>query len=53
VDELYLRILSRLPGEQERQAARDYLADSKRSPAEAVCDLAWALINTTEFLVKH
>ncbi len=53
VDELYLRILSRLPREQERQAAREYLADSKRSPSEAVCDLAWALINTTEFLVKH
>lgn len=53
VDELYLRILSRFPTEQETRVARDYLSDPKRSPAESVCDLAWALINTTEFLVKH
>lgn len=53
VDELYLRILSRFPTGQEAQVARDYLADPKRSPADSVCDLAWALINTTEFLVKH
>lgn len=53
VEELYLRILSRFPTEQEAQVAREYLSDPKRGPAESVCDLAWALINTAEFLVKH
>jgi hypothetical protein len=53
VDELYLRILSRFPTEQERQKAGNYLASVKRKPAESVCDLAWALINSTEFIMKH
>jgi hypothetical protein len=53
VDELYLRILSRFPTEQERQKAGNYLTSVKRKPAESVCDLAWALINSTEFIMKH
>jgi hypothetical protein len=53
VEELYLRILSRFPSAEEKQAAETYLASSKRKPAESVGDLAWALINTKEFSVRH
>lgn len=53
VEELYLLILSRLPTAAEKQAAGAYLASNKRKPAESVCDVAWALVNTTEFLTKH
>ncbi len=53
VEELYLRILSRFPSDEEKQAAETYLASEKRKAAESVYDLAWALINTKEFSVRH
>ena len=53
VEELYLRVLSRYPTVQEKKVADDYLAASNRKPSESVCDLAWALVNSTEFILKH
>lgn len=53
VEELYLMILSRYPTSEERQIAGSYLGLPARKPAEAVCDLAWTLINSTEFILKH
>ena len=52
VQELYLTILSRFPTQQERKIVGQYLqpVDGKRNP---VVDVAWALINSTEFLYRH
>ncbi len=52
VEELYLTILSRRPTDEELKTAAEYVgvASSKR---EGGVDIAWALINTTEFLYRH
>ena len=49
---LYLTILSRFPTEDELKTVAEYVqtASSKR---EAAVDLAWALINSAEFLYRH
>lgn len=53
IEELYLRILSRFPVEREKKILEDYMNLSKRKPNEAAGDVAWALINTKEFILKH
>ncbi|RPI21871.1 MAG: DUF1553 domain-containing protein [Acidobacteria bacterium] len=50
---LYLAILSRYPTEQELAAAVDYATKSGQAVRETAVDLAWALINTKEFLFRH
>lgn len=50
---LYLMILSREPTRQEAAAAADYFRSSKLRPRQAATDLAWALINSKEFLYRH
>ncbi|MEX0791502.1 MAG: hypothetical protein WD045_00095, partial [Pirellulaceae bacterium] len=52
IEEAYLRTLSRLPTEEERQISLAHLKDSE-NPATAAGDLLWALINTKEFIVNH
>lgn len=50
----YLTILSRLPTEDELTQATRYLrAGSGRSLREGATDLAWALVNSCEFLHRH
>jgi hypothetical protein len=52
VDELYWTALSRGPREEEREAAAAHLefaADRRR----ALEDLAWALVNSHEFLLRR
>ncbi len=50
---LYLMILSRPPTSEELQAVMAYGQDAKLKPREAVNDLAWALMNSAEFLFRH
>lgn len=50
---LYLEILSRDPTPDERKAAAEYLRESGLNQDEALRDLAWALINSSEFILKH
>ncbi|MBI5687188.1 MAG: DUF1553 domain-containing protein [Verrucomicrobia bacterium] len=51
INQLYLTILSRFPTEQELKTVAEYMqAGSKR---EAAVDLAWALVNSAEFLYRH
>jgi len=51
--ELYVTILSRYPTEEELATVRTYSqAEETKGPA-ALVDLAWALINSTEFLCRH
>ena len=52
VDELYLTILSRSPTPEELQTCKEYIEKS-RSRGEAMVDVAWALINSPEFLYRH
>jgi hypothetical protein len=49
---LYLTIVSRPPTEEERRSAAEYAATAPDKRA-ATLDLAWALINSTEFLHRH
>jgi Protein of unknown function (DUF1553)/Protein of unknown function (DUF1549) len=50
---VYLGILSRYPTEQETKAVEEYVRSGKARGREAVVDLAWALINSPEFLYRH
>lgn len=49
VEDLFLRILSRLPGTAEKNAALQHLT---QHPQTGPHDLAWALLNTSEFLFE-
>jgi hypothetical protein len=52
IDEAYLRTLSRLPTDGERDKASAHLAASE-SPLEGMQGLLWALVNTKESVVNH
>jgi len=52
VDALYLTILSRFPTDEELKSVAEY-AQSTVVKREAAVDLAWALINSAEFLYRH
>ncbi len=49
---LYLTILSRFPTQEELKTINEY-AQNASSKREAAIDLAWALINSPEFLYRH
>lgn len=53
IDTLYLTILSRYPTSEERQAVQVYVKTTKLPSQQAALDLAWALINSAEFLHRH
>ncbi len=50
---LYLTILSRYPADAEAEVALAYYQKNKTKSREAALDLAWALINSAEFLYRH
>lgn len=52
VDALFVITLGRLPKDAEKEAAVKHLKESK-DRAAAGRDLAWALVNTKEFLKLH
>jgi len=49
----YLMLLSRYPTPQETAAAENYYKIGGVGPRQAADDLAWALINSKEFLYRH
>jgi hypothetical protein len=53
IEDLYVRVLSRFPTDDEKRIADVYLKSPKRKPYEAFCDLVWALMNSKEFILKH
>jgi len=52
LDELYLAALSRPPNEEEAQVHLSYVSrsDDRRKAWE---DVAWAIVNSKEFLLRH
>jgi hypothetical protein len=50
---LYLTILSRCPTEEEMRTAAAYQKMSGLDRRNAAIDVAWAMINSTEFLYRH
>jgi hypothetical protein len=52
-DELYLSILTRLPDRDEAAAFADWLQKHESDKAQAVGDMAWALLSSTEWFVNH
>jgi hypothetical protein len=53
VDRLYLTILSRHPTDEEWAIVRGHVESGSRGGREAGIDVAWALINSAEFLYRH
>jgi hypothetical protein len=53
VEELYLTFFSRLPTDEERKLAVEYLAKDKAKRREAAEDLAWSMMNSLEFVFNH
>jgi hypothetical protein len=53
IKDLYLTVLCRYPTPEEENTASEYLNSTKRKPTDSFCDLAWALLNSKEFLLKH
>jgi hypothetical protein len=53
IDMIYLNILSRFPTKTELDHAKKYFQTKDVNNRQAVNDLAWALINTKEFLYRH
>ncbi len=53
IDELYLAVLSRYPTDEERDIVAEYRKTSKLKPSDVAYDLAWSLINSKEFMLKH
>lgn len=51
--ELYLTVLSRFPTEAELETAAEYSQSGIAPGRAALLDLAWALINSAEFLYRH
>jgi hypothetical protein len=52
VEELYLSTLSRLPDEQERLDAMEYVIRHTAKP-QAIEEMAWALLASSEFRFNH
>jgi hypothetical protein len=52
-DSLYLTILSRYPTESERETIEEYFKTEGVKTNQVAIDLAWALINSKEFLYRH
>jgi hypothetical protein len=50
---LYLMILSRFPTDEELKTVAAYSRSGTVKGREAAVDLAWALVNSTEFLYRH
>ena len=53
VDGLYLTVLSRFPTDAERGQAIAYASARKGDSRSGFNDLAWALLNSSEFLHRH
>jgi len=52
-ERLYLTILSRFPTEADARAAEEFTRSGATKGNDTWTDLAWALVNSPEFLLRH
>ena len=52
-EQLFLRIFSRRPTDEERTHAVQFLEKNKKSRTVAIGQLAWAMLASTEFCLNH
>ncbi len=52
-DQIYLTLLSRYPTDEELLALKNYSQKSEAKGGQALSDMVWALMNSTEFLYRH
>jgi len=52
-ERLYLTVLSRFPTEADVKAAEEYAKTGVTQGRDVWLDLAWALVNSPEFLLRH
>jgi hypothetical protein len=52
-ERLYLTILSRFPTKADLKAVEEYSKSRANKGRDAWIDLAWALVNSPEFLLRH
>ncbi len=53
VEAIFLTVMNRSPSPHESQTFTQYLTDKKSNRREAVGDIYWALLNSTEFSWNH
>jgi len=53
IEDLYLTILSRFPSPEELKKIESYMGSGVAKGSEAGIDIAWALINSDEFIFRH
>lgn len=53
IDHLFLRLLTRKPTDEEVKQLSSYLEDNKNRRSEALANIAWAMLTSTEFVVNH
>lgn len=53
IENIYLGILTRRPTRREIEVGRTYIKQSTDGRTAAAVDLAWALVNSREFLYRH
>ncbi len=53
LEELYLHILSRFPTDEEKKTISEYQKTSGLNADQVAYDLAWSLINSKEFMLRH
>jgi len=53
ISEIYLRCLTRLPTDEQRQQLLMTLPDNRTEQVQALEDVFWAILNSREFLFNH
>ena len=52
-EEIFLYVFSRLPSKEESADVDAFIREFKGTRSEAIGDVVWAMLNSTEFLVNH
>jgi hypothetical protein len=52
-DELYLSVLTRRPSADEKSELAAWLSKQSANKSQALTDIVWAMISSTEFFVNH
>ncbi len=53
VEELYLLSLARLPAPEEKKKLAGFLAEQSKQRTQAIQDVVWVILNSSEFLFNH